>query len=336
MTDEKNPNLDIWDRVSKTPESFLKGFSGRGGFKGHAINATYVDYTMTQLFGPCGIGWGFEILKDEVHEGHQLGNGQTHLTHVLQLRLWYRYHDDEGAKKGEVTQFGQTELRYEVGKENQRRVVTDSEAWKKSVTDAKTKCASLLGIGADVFFGYWDDNRYVAMMRENQTSTDVGAVSRKPAAPPPQTQPSSYGQKAPPPTDPGTVSDVVPGGAQEPADGPKPVAAFALEISPPAAEPLQEPQQQAEIAAPGEIPQTAPAAGNLIPRETLSSFKPQSEADWQVWGQNVASWIALLETRDDVTRFQSELAGFVQSCPVAAVKMWMNAAFSDRLQNIGG
>ena len=42
----------------------------------------------------------------------------------------------------------------------------DEDAPKKAMTDALTKALSHLGIGADVFLGKFDDNRYVAAMEK--------------------------------------------------------------------------------------------------------------------------------------------------------------------------
>ena len=51
-------------------------------------------------------------------------------------------------------QFGQTML----VDENKYGTFTDEEAAKKSTTDCLGKCASSLGIGADMFLGMYDDS----------------------------------------------------------------------------------------------------------------------------------------------------------------------------------
>ena len=42
----------------------------------------------------------------------------------------------------------------------------DDEAPKKALTDAMTKAFSHLGVSADVFLGLFDNNKYVATMKE--------------------------------------------------------------------------------------------------------------------------------------------------------------------------
>lgn len=156
-------NLEIWQKVEVTPPDHTKGFAGRaGGFKGTAMNATWLAQRATELFGPCGIGWGMTVLDDRYVSGAPLldkeGTVIGHeLVHVVHAKLWYIH---EG-KRGEIEQYGQTQM---VGK-NKNGLFTDEEAPKKSMTDAMSKCLSMLGFGADIFKGYYDDNKYVNDLR---------------------------------------------------------------------------------------------------------------------------------------------------------------------------
>ena len=149
-------NLDLWNSVNKTDPAFTRPFSRTGGFRGTAVNATYLARRATDRFGPMGKGWGFEIADEKYQEGHiidKLGNRQ--IIHVIRLELWYKLEEDGILYR--VTQFGQTTF---VGS-NRFGVFTDEEAPKKSLTDAMTKCLSLLGFAADVHLGQFDDNKYV-------------------------------------------------------------------------------------------------------------------------------------------------------------------------------
>lgn len=80
------------------------------------------------------------------------------MIHKVHARLWYVL---DGVR-GEVEQFGQTQI---VGK-NKNGFYTDEEAPKKSLTDAMSKCLSLLGFSADIHLGLYDDNKYVAQLNE--------------------------------------------------------------------------------------------------------------------------------------------------------------------------
>jgi hypothetical protein len=88
--------------------------------------------------------------------------------HVLRVKLWYVYQ----GKRGEVIHFGQTPF---VGR-NKNGFFTDEEAPKKSMTDAMSKCLSLIGFSADVHLGLYDDNKYVADLRK-EFGTDKNVKS---------------------------------------------------------------------------------------------------------------------------------------------------------------
>lgn len=155
-------NTAIWDAVQATDPRFTKGFSRSGGFKGTATNATYLARKATEQFGPMGTGWGLNVLDETLLQGAPVmadgvvvGHVQVHRVHA---RLWYVL----DGKRGEIEQFGQTEF---VGR-NKNGWFTDEEAPKKSLTDAMTKCLSLLGFSADIHLGLYDDNKYVAGLRE--------------------------------------------------------------------------------------------------------------------------------------------------------------------------
>lgn len=152
-------NLALWQRVEKTDPQYTKPFSRGGGFRGTATNATYLAKKATEIFGPIGIGWGLEILDEAIMEGAPLdAQGNHEKIHKVRVKLWYRL---DGVR-GEVVQFGQTTF---VGR-NRNGLFTDEEAPKKSLTDAMSKCLSLLGFSADIHLGRFDDNKYVNDLRQ--------------------------------------------------------------------------------------------------------------------------------------------------------------------------
>lgn len=158
MTDS-SPNRAIWDQAFTTDPKYTKTFNRGGGFKGTAINATYLARKATDIFGPCGIGWGIRIEDESMLQGAPILNSEGsilchEIIHRLRITLWYKH----GEETGEITHFGQTQF---VGR-NKNGVFTDEEAPKKSLTDAMTKCLSMLGFAGDVHLGLFDDNKYVA------------------------------------------------------------------------------------------------------------------------------------------------------------------------------
>jgi hypothetical protein len=144
----------IWDKAQKTDARYVKRFQRAGGFSGTAINPTWLAKRATEEFGPCGFGWGIEPVREEWVSGP----GGV-VVHVLLARLWYKFQPVNGTtaevQRGEILQYGQTTFVNEKGR-------VDEEAPKKSLTDAMSKCLSLLGFASDVYLGLWDDSKYVA------------------------------------------------------------------------------------------------------------------------------------------------------------------------------
>lgn len=169
MTD----NMRIWNNVCETAPDFTKSFARAGGFRGTAINPTYQVQRATETFGPVGIGWGYEIVDEKFVEGGTVNkNRDRSIIHVIRLRLWYM----DGEVRGSVEHFGQTTF---VGA-NSHGVYTDEEAPKKTLTDAISKCLSMLGFSADIHTGLYDDHKYVNDVSEaRRTGTKSSAQLKR-------------------------------------------------------------------------------------------------------------------------------------------------------------
>jgi len=151
-------NTSIWERVQSTDPKFTKNYKGAGGFSGTAINATYLVKKATEQFGPLGSGWGYEIVEERFDAGGPISDKEgAYLCdakiHTIRLRLWYM---QEGERR-ELDHYGHTPYIFT----NKYGVQTDMEAPKKSLTDAIKKCLSMLGFGADIHLGMYDDLAYV-------------------------------------------------------------------------------------------------------------------------------------------------------------------------------
>ncbi len=147
-------NLDIWEKVEKVDQSATRPFQ-RGGFTGTAISPSWMAKMATEMFGPCGIGWGYEVIDEKyvetlpvMKDGVVIGR---EMTHVIRVRLWYL----QGSQKGMVEHYGQTAM---VGMKS-GIYFSDEDAPKKSLTDAIGKCLSMLGFGAEIYSGL-NDSKY--------------------------------------------------------------------------------------------------------------------------------------------------------------------------------
>lgn len=158
---ETQDHLDIWLAVDTTPTDAVKP-AKVDGQDITSIDQMYMIRKATELFGPIGIGWNFTIEDERYDQGEPIQDPKTHevvghvLTHTVRLSLWFRWN---GEKSDPITQYGHTRYLYRTRNGGWK---TDSEAPKKSVSDAIKKCLSLLGFAADVYTGRFDDQDYVA------------------------------------------------------------------------------------------------------------------------------------------------------------------------------
>jgi hypothetical protein len=159
-----NNHLRLWNSVERTDPAYTKEFNRGGGFKGTAINPTYMARKATETFGPAGLGWGWKVLNEEVMIGAPISETCNEMIHVLHVEVWYRPIQEDRERYGlpsdylaRVNHFGATTF---VGK-NKYGPFTDEETKKKSLTDAIGKCLSLLGFSSDVHLGRYDDSKYV-------------------------------------------------------------------------------------------------------------------------------------------------------------------------------
>ena len=180
MSEKLNPEqpssglTKIWSKVDVTPPAHTRAMDG--DFRGTAINPTFQIRRATELWGPMGFGWGFDVIEEGFEQGAPLGvtpSGESlgfERHHMLRGRLWFLV---DGVR-GEVEQYGQTPFVYASGD----RFVTESDVKKKSTTDAMMKCLSLLGFSADVYMGRYDDSKYVAGLLEQQNMAPAPSAAR--------------------------------------------------------------------------------------------------------------------------------------------------------------
>lgn len=148
-------NLELWHKVEKTDPAHTKPITGKA-YKGTSPKPYWLVQKATETFGPCGIGWGYEIVSERIERGV----GEFDSVHVARVRVWYEW----SGKRGVVEHVGQTMF---TGK-NKNGPYTDEDAPKKSVTDALVKALSMIGFAGDIFMGRYDDSKYVAELNEEK------------------------------------------------------------------------------------------------------------------------------------------------------------------------
>lgn len=141
MADE---NLTIYNAVRICPKEALRTISA-GRLKGKSdINPMWRIKKLTELYGPAGIGWYYEITKQWLEQG---AGGEVSAFCNINL---YVKSSNEWSKPIQGT--GGSSY---IAKEKNGLYVSD-ECYKMALTDAISVACKALGFAADV---YWDSDK---------------------------------------------------------------------------------------------------------------------------------------------------------------------------------
>jgi hypothetical protein len=139
----------LWDSLEKTDPKHVKKITGKA-YQGNSPKPHYLVWKATEAFGPCGIGWGYQVLSLTVEDGGDAGK-----LSVARVSFWYKTKDGQLASLEHV---GGTPFS---GHRRDGTPFLDEDAPKKSVTDALVKAMSMVGFAGDIFMGRYDDSKYV-------------------------------------------------------------------------------------------------------------------------------------------------------------------------------
>ena len=156
-----NKNMRIYEEGRNVPPEAKKAFNN-GKFSGTDINPMWRIKKLTELFGPAGVGWYYEVIS----ERSERLNDDTVIA-VVDLNLYIKQ-DGEWSKP--IYGTGGNQL---VSKTS-RGISTSDEGYKMALTDALSVACKALGIGADVYFDK-DKTKY--------TMADGQDKNRQPDAP---------------------------------------------------------------------------------------------------------------------------------------------------------
>jgi hypothetical protein len=148
-----NDNMALWKQVCVTDPAQVKKITGKP-YQGNSPKPYWLIQRATEVFGPCGEGWGVEVKSEGFHR-----MTQTDVMHSAVVVVWYI----KDGKRCSIEQMGQTKACYETGA---GKTMLDEDAGKKSVTDGMVKCLSMIGFAGDIFSGRWDDSNYVEWAAE--------------------------------------------------------------------------------------------------------------------------------------------------------------------------
>ena len=134
-------NLDLYNALRTPPKEALKEIKG-GRMNGKTdINPMWRIKALTERFGPCGVGWYYNITRQWIEPG---AAGEAAAFCNIEL---YIKQDGEWSKA--IPGTGGSAF---VTKEN-KGLYTSDECYKMALTDALSVACKALGVAADV---YWD------------------------------------------------------------------------------------------------------------------------------------------------------------------------------------
>ena len=139
---------DLWNKVSRPPESVLKTIRG-GRLAGMTdISPQWRYKVLTEAFGPCGVGWKFTIDRQWTEQGTE-DQIFAFANISLYIKVLNNWSDPIPGTGGSML----------VAKES-KGLHSSDEAYKMAVTDALSTACKLLGVASDIYMGLWDGSKY--------------------------------------------------------------------------------------------------------------------------------------------------------------------------------
>ena len=166
--------MKLWNKVKTPPGEALKGIRG-GRLKGFTdIDPMWRMEIMTKTFGPVGIGWTYEILK----QWTETPTDNNTLTEPLDICV-----------------FTNIQLKYKVGSDwsewipgtgghklavkESRGIHISDECYKMSLTDALSVAMKAIGVGADVYMGKLSHDGVVASPQSKYSAPQADGGERE-------------------------------------------------------------------------------------------------------------------------------------------------------------
>jgi hypothetical protein len=155
---DNKENLSIWNQVNRPPQSALKQINA-GRLKGKTdINPQWRYQAMTEQFGPCGVGWKYEIVKLWI-EPAPLEQSMAFAQIGLYIKSNGEWSDPIPGVGGSMA----------IAKEKNGLHASD-ECFKMAITDALSVAMKMIGVAADIYAGLWDGAKYIGQSSNNSPS----------------------------------------------------------------------------------------------------------------------------------------------------------------------
>lgn len=133
-------NLALYNQVRQVPDQAQKKI-GAGRLSGMTdINPMWRIKSLTEMFGTCGFGWKYEIIRQWTEVG-----ADGAVAAFTNINLFVKV---DGSWSEAIPGTGGSAL---VAKES-KGLYTNDEAYKMALTDAISIACKALGFGADIYF----------------------------------------------------------------------------------------------------------------------------------------------------------------------------------------
>lgn len=166
-------NLKIYNQAKTVPQEAQKPINA-GRLKGMTdINPMWRIKRLTEIFGPCGVGWWYEITGKRI----EYDEATKQRAAFVDINLYY-INPDTGENSHAIPGTGGASF---VAQERNGPYLSD-ECFKMALTDAISVSAKALGVGADVYFAK-DRDKY------NSAPASSGEAPPPPAPPPQREDP---------------------------------------------------------------------------------------------------------------------------------------------------
>lgn len=166
-------NMRFYEQLRQVPNHAIKTISA-GRLKGMSdINPVWRIKIMTEVFGPCGTGWKYEIVKQWQEAFGQEVKAFTNIN--LYVKIDGQWSDPipgtGGATIVEVNSKGYSYV--------------NDEGFKMALTDAMSVCMKSLGVAADIYFSKdkgqfdtkYDQQAYAAAQQQAPPNNGAGLIA---------------------------------------------------------------------------------------------------------------------------------------------------------------
>ena len=156
-------NMKLYESARSVPNEALKTI-GAGRLKGMSdVNPMWRIKRLTEMFGPCGVGWWYEVTRKEIIFD-EITNQKCAF---VDINLYY-VDAETGHESHAIPGTGGSSF---VATERNGPYMSD-ECYKMALTDAISVAAKALGIAADVYYAK-DRTKYTAQTQPDPDPEEV-------------------------------------------------------------------------------------------------------------------------------------------------------------------